>query len=453
MYELTELFLYKFIFITELLVAMHLYSFRRKKRNHFPLRAILSGAACFVLGYLYPVASFSAGYSSIMFFALFVICAASLYFVYDSSIKQLFFLSVAAYTTQHFSHELYSLLANAFNLVTEATMGMYGNTKVEIDFTSAQFWFVCLVYIEVYFLCYWFLYKVFGKKINREKLEINNFSVAVMSGLILAVDIVINAITVYIPDGYSRYYSFLTCIYNLICCSLILYIQVSMCLQKRLESEVETLSLLLHQSEERFQQSRENVNLLNLKCHDLKHQIREYADGKKIDREYVKDIENIVKIYDSTVSTGNEALDLLLTEKSLSCLKNDVTLSCLADCSSLSFISDSDLYALFGNVIDNATEAVTQISDKSKRNVNLIVKNVNGFTSIEVDNYYSGNIRLGADGMPVTSKEDNGFHGFGLKSVEAIVARYDGDLKISLSDEIFSISILFSTPKNNPQTH
>lgn len=447
MYELTELFLYKFIFIAELLVAMHLYSFRRKKRSRYVLRIILTIFVCFILGYAYPIASFSAVYSSIMFFALFVICASSLIFVYDMSIKQLFFLSVAAYTTQHFSHELYSLLANAFSLVTDATMGMYGDSTVKIDLTSAKFWFVALVYIEVYLLCYWVLYKVFGKKINREKLEINNFSVAVMSGLILAVDIVINAITVYIPEGYSRYYSFLTCIYNLICCSLILYIQVSMCLQIRLKSEVETLSLLLHQSEERFQQSRENVNLLNLKCHDLKHQIREYADGKKIDQEYVKDIEDIINIYDSTVSTGNEALDLLLTEKSLSCLKNGITLSCLADCSSLSFISDSDLYALFGNIIDNATEAVTKISDKTKRNVNLIVKNVNGFISVEVDNYYSGNIRLGSDGMPITSKEDNGFHGYGLKSVEAIVARYDGDLKISLNDEIFSISILFSAPK------
>lgn len=447
MYKLTELFLYKFIFIAELLVAMHLYSFRRKKRNRYILRIILTVIACFALGYAYPIASFSAVYSSIMFFALFVICAASLIFVYDMSIKQLFFLSVAAYTTQHFSHELYSLLANAFSLVTDATMGMYGDSAVKLDFTSAKFWFICLVYVEVYFLCYWVLYKAFGKKINRERLEINNFSVAVMSGLILAVDIVINAITVYIPEGYSRYYSFLTCIYNLICCSLILYIQVSMCLQIRLKSEVETLSLLLHQSEERFQQSRENVNLLNLKCHDLKHQIREYADGKKIDREYVKDIENIVNIYDSTVSTGNEALDLLLTEKSLSCLKNGITLSCLADCSLLSFISDSDLYALFGNIIDNATEAVTKLSDKTKRNINLIVKNINGFISVEVDNYYSGNISLGLDGMPITSKEDNGFHGYGLKSVEAIVARYDGDLKISLNDEIFSISILFSAPK------
>lgn len=448
MYEMTQLFLYKFVFIAELLIATYLYSFRCKKRSHFIVRATISSAVCFLLGYLYPVASFSAGYSSIMFFVLFFICAASLIFVYDMPIKQVFFLSVAAYTTQHFAHELYSLIANAFQLVTDAAMGMYGDSLVDFSLSSPKTWFVFLVYIEVYLFSYWFLYRLFGRKINREDVRINNFSVAVMSALILAVDVVLNAVAVYVPDGYSKVYSFLTCTYNLICCMLILYIQVSMCMQKKLEKEVEILSLLLHQSEEQYLQSNENVTLLNLKCHDLKHQIREYGGERQIDEEYIRDIENIVNIYDSTVKTGNDALDLIFTEKSLLCLKNGITLTCLADCSKLNFISDADLYGLFGNIIDNAIEAVTKISDKEKRNINLIVKNVNSFVSVEVDNYYVEPITLGSDGLPSTTKKDKNYHGYGLKSVAMIVDRYDGVLKVSIEKEIFSLSILFPFSKN-----
>lgn len=103
--------------------------------------------------------------------------------------------------------------------------------------------------------------------------------------------------------------------YNLICCILILYIQVKLCVQKKLESEVQTLSFLLHQSEEQYRQSNENIMLLNLKCHDLKHQIREYTQKHTLDEEYIKDLENIVNIYDSPVKTGNDALDLILTGK------------------------------------------------------------------------------------------------------------------------------------------
>ena len=450
MYQWTELFLYKVVFIAELLVAMHLYSFRRKKRNRYPLRIAISVIACMLLGYAYPVASFSAWYSSVMFLVLFFICAATLFFVYELPFKQVFFLSVSAYTTQHFAHELYSLFANAFQLVSKATMGMYGDALVEISFTSSKTWFVGLVYVEVYFLSYWLLYKLFGTKINREDVRINNFYIAVMAALILVVDIVMNAVSVYIPEGYSKVYSFLTCIYNLICCMLILYLQVSMCVQKKLERELETLSLLLHQSKEQYRQSDENITLLNLKCHDLKHQIREYAGKREIEEEYIRDLENIVNIYDSPVKTGNDALDLIFTEKSLLCHKNEITLTCLADCSRLNFISSADLYGLFGNIIDNAIDAVTKLSDKDKRHIDLVVKNVNCFVSIQVDNYYTGKIQLDESGLPMTTKEDKNYHGYGLKSIAMIIDKYNGDLKLSVGKEIFSLSILFPIAEKPP---
>lgn len=443
MYALTELFLYKFVFIVELLVSMHLFSFRTKKKNKYILRLVLGVMVCLALGYAYPVASFSAWYSSLMFFVLFFICAASLWFIYDLPVKLIFFLSVSAYTAQHFAHELYSLIANAAQLVTSSTMGMYGSEPIDFSFSSPKWWFAILVYIEVYFFSYWLLYKLFGKKINREDVRINNFSIAVIAALILVVDIVMNAITVYIPEGYSRTYTFLTCIYNLICCMLILYIQVSMCLQRKLERELETVSLLLHQSEEQFRQSNENINLLNMKCHDLKHQIREYAGRRGLEEEYIKELENVVNIYDSPVKTGNGALDLILTEKSLLCRKNEICLTCLADCSRLGFISDTDLYSLFGNIIDNAMEAVIKITEKGKRGINVIVKNVNSFISIEVDNYYTGELKLDDEGLPVTTKVDKNYHGYGLKSVSMIIDKYGGDLKISVDKEIFSLSILF----------
>jgi len=298
--------------------------------------------------------------------------------------------------------------------------------------------------VEVYLASYWVLYKLFGKKINREDVRINNFSIAVIAALILVVDIVMNAVTVYIPEGYNRTYVVLSCIYNLICCMLILYIQVSMCVQKKLERELETVSLLLHQSEEQYRQSNENIMLLNLKCHDLKHQIREYTQKRTIDEEYIKDLENIVNIYDSPVKTGNAALDLILTEKSLSCRKNRISLTCLADCSRLGFITDADLYGLFGNLIDNAVEAVMKTEDEGKREISINVRNVNSFISIEVENYFSGEVLLDDSGLPVTTKKDKNYHGFGLKSVSRIVEKYGGDLKISAENGIFSVYILFS---------
>ena len=443
MYDLTELFVYKFVFIAELLVAMHLFFFRRKKRSLYPLRIAIGAVICLGLGGAYPIAFYSAWYSSVMFFVLFTLCALSFAFIYYATAKQIFFLSVAAYTAQHSAHEIYALLANSFKLVVSPTMGMYGDSPINLIFDDRVVWVNLLVYIEIYFACYWILYNIFGKKVNKEEMQIKNFHVVVMAALILIVDIILNAVAVYISAGYSREYTYLTSFYNLICCSLIFYIQISLCVERNLRNELEIVSVLFHESEKRFKRSEENVMLLNLKCHDLKHQIREYAGKVSIDKEYVKDLVDIVDIYDSSVKTGNAALDLILTEKSLFCHRNKIILTCLADCSRLKFISDADLYSLFGNIVDNAIEAVMKITDKGKRSINVIVKNVGTFVSIEVDNYFSSGLIFDADGLPKTDKLEEGYHGFGLKSIKMITEKYGGDLNISANDNIFSLSILF----------
>ena len=222
-----------------------------------------------------------------------------------------------------------------------------------------------------------------------------------------------------------------------------------MCIQRQLEKDVDTLSVLLHQSEEQYKQSNENIKLLNLKCHDLKHQVREYTEKRSIDSQYIDDLVSLINIYDSSVKTGNEALDLILTEKSLLCHKNQINITCLADCSKLGFVSNSDLYSLFGNIIDNAIEAVTKLTDPHKREINLVVKNVNNFVSIDIENYYQGKIELDSDGLPKTTKDNENYHGFGLKSVLMIVNKYNGDLHINVDNSIFSLSILLLIPSEN----
>lgn len=449
MYELSELFVYKIIFMLELLIAMHLFAFRMKKRNHYVIRIIIGTILCILISLAFPLISYSSWYTSIMFLILFSLSMISMKFIYDVPFKTIFFFSVASYTSQHFAHEAYALLANITSLASSATMGMYGDTLFEIDLTSASTWFTILLYLETYLLSYWILYKVFGKKINQENVIISNFSIAIISAAILLVDIVLNAVTVYIENGYNKTYVFIESIYNLICCLLILYIQVSMCIQRQLEKDVDTLSVLLHQSEEQYKQSNENIKLLNLKCHDLKHQVREYTEKRSIDSQYIDDLVSLINIYDSSVKTGNEALDLILTEKSLLCHKNQINITCLADCSKLGFVSNSDLYSLFGNIIDNAIEAVTKLTDHHKREINLVVKNVNNFVSIDIENYYQGKIELDSDGLPKTTKDNENYHGFGLKSVLMIVNKYNGDLHINVDNSIFSLSILLLIPSEN----
>ena len=242
---------------------------------------------------------------------------------------------------------------------------------------------------------------------------------------------------------YNRVYYVVIGIYNLLSCLMVLYLQFFVMDNRRLKNELEITSQLLHQSKIRYQDNKKNVDLINLKCHDLKHQIREHTAKGNITKDTINELEEIINIYDSNVRTGNEALDLILTEKSLLCQKANIKLSCLADCSKLSFIADSDLYCLFGNAIDNAVEAVMKIQDSNKRQINLIVRNVYSLVSISIENYYTGELIIGKDNLPVTTKSNKDYHGFGMKSIKMIVDKYHGDLKITKREDIFSLAILF----------
>ena len=62
----------------------------------------------------------------------------------------------------------------------------------------------------------------------------------------------------------------------------------------------------------------------------------------------------------------------------------------------------------------------------------------------QIDNYYEGSLEL-ADGLPVTTKEDKRNHGYGVKSIRAIVPKYDGELLIGTEGQVFSLQILIPT--------
>ena len=61
-----------------------------------------------------------------------------------------------------------------------------------------------------------------------------------------------------------------------------------------------------------------------------------------------------------------------------------------------------------------------------------------------MENYFSGEIKLDNAGLPITTKKDKDYHGYGIKSIMYISKKYNGDVRINVDNEnhIFSLSIL-----------
>lgn len=446
---ITELFAYKIIFVIEILFSLHLLSFYLPKKKYPVCRYILTILSCLLIAIIFPLfknVSYSWWYSSIMFLILFTCCAISLYFVYNISIQNIFLISITAYTSQHLAYQAYNVLTTFLSIEEKLSFISYGDIPLNVNITYLNIISFSILLI-VYVIIYTIVFIIFNERINKDEAKISNFSIVLISGLILLIDIIINSIIIYSDKFQGKEVSIIICTYNILCCLMVLFLLFNILDIKQLKTELTITSQLLNKAEEQYKQNKENVDLINIKCHDLKHQIRNFGNKANISNETVKELENIINIYDSNIKTNNDALDLILTEKSLLCQKKNINLKCFADCSKLNFITEADLYSLFGNMIDNAIEAVTKIEDVNKRSISLIVRNALSCTSIFISNYYDGKIILDNNWMPKTTKLNNGYHGYGLKSIKLIVDKYNGDFKIDIKDNIFMIQILFTEQK------
>ncbi len=228
--------------------------------------------------------------------------------------------------------------------------------------------------------------------------------------------------------------------------AVILYLENELFKKSDLRQEIEMMNLLHNNAREQYELSKENIALINQKCHDLKHQIRALRSATKEEWEqYLAEIENQVQIYEAIVKTGNEVLDTILTEKSLYCKERGITVSCVADGSQMDFINTIDLYAILGNAIDNAIEAVEKILVPEQRQIDVMIYKKQQFLAIHVVNPIPERL-VYEDELPVTTKRNKSDHGYGLKSIRYILRRYDGTLSISDEDGFFSLMLLIPIP-------
>ncbi len=240
--------------------------------------------------------------------------------------------------------------------------------------------------------------------------------------------------------------SVITRIFSITCCLFLFLIRSGFVTESHLEAEMETINQLHRKEQEQYKLSKANVDLINIKSHDLKKRLEQYEDRMiGLTSEEIAEIKESVAIYDTRVQTGNEILDTILTERSLICEQRGIKFSCIADGASLSFLTTGDTYSLFANAVDNAMEAVSKLRDPQKRIISLTIRKKLGMISILVDNYYEQEYVSFQNGLPVTTKEDDTSHGFGMKSIRNIVEKYGGEMHVS-ADDLFHLSILIPIP-------
>ena len=424
--------------VVTLTIPIFLLGHRLPHREDSLVRGIIAIAGLSV-GMIYPVA---AGYitglgaeeSFLAFSLLLGVYALLLLWVFDASLWQTLFCATAGYTLQNLASGLEVLISI---LVSHRASGLL-----------AEPWNNILGF-GIPLVVYAFGYLVFIRQIDRQGLALAEdksmlamFIVVVF--VIIGFDIVIKTL---VWDGIRFSSLVLIRLVHSLICAFVLFAEFEILYARRMIDEKAETERVLAERERQYRLSRENIEAINIKCHDIRHQIRHFADaGEAIDRDALVSIAREVNVYDSVVETGNEALDTILTEKSLACSNEDIVLSCIADGAALGFMSPSDTYSFFGNALDNAIEAVRKVKDPERRNITLNVARRGKMVAVSIENFYDVMPRF-QDGVPATTKKDKSSHGFGVKSMQATCARYNGTLHVGAKDGVFYLNALLAEPQ------
>lgn len=436
---ISNLTFYKFIFMIALLAAEWMFLFRLPAKSCLPLRMVLSTVVLTVITYLFPVLHYNAVYTSFMFTFFFAISIPMVKLCWDISWQDCIFCTVAGYSVQHLASVCYSLIS---------AVGGFDTFPFYSDSAFAINSFSILIMFEVYTLIYWILYQFFGSKIRHtENIAIQNPVLMLLLVVTVLVEIILNAFVTYrwyaVKDFVYYISSSLT---NIICTVSVLVIQFSLFRQKNLTEELSVVYQMWHQEQKQFEISKETIDAINIKCHDMRHMIHSIGEAQAINPQALFEIEESISIYDSITKTGNQALDIILAEKSLYCQKHDITISYIIDGEQLRFMHETDIYSLFGNLLDNAIQRVMHL-EKEKRVISITVRAEQQLLSINSHNYYAGNVIM-HQGIPMTDSADKQNHGFGIKSMILIIEKHGGTISFDARDQIFNLNIVIPIPSN-----
>lgn len=205
-----------------------------------------------------------------------------------------------------------------------------------------------------------------------------------------------------------------------------------------LTQQVENYATQLQEMSKTWQQAREYR-------HDMKQKyllIESYLNQneyEKIRNLYQQNVEVLTE--DEYISkTGNISFDTIVNYKAAVAKKNNIIVRLNTVIPYDMKLDDVDLYSLLGNMFDNAMEA-TQKVEADEREIKLTAKISGNNLYLEMENPYAGNLRKQGKNY-LTTKENRKEHGLGLRIVESIVKRHNGQILIDDKNNYFKVKVL-----------
>lgn len=180
------------------------------------------------------------------------------------------------------------------------------------------------------------------------------------------------------------------------------------------------------QTEQSYYQilDQQNQNLM-IYAHDAKKHlaaIQALNDDPQISS-YVKELSQQLQEYTHNCHSGNKLLDVMINKYTIDCEMRGIRFEHDVKVCNLAQLDDIDLVAILGNLMDNAVAAAQQSTAKA---ISLNTVHRNSYSVIILSNSCDFPPKQSGNHL-ISPKSDASAHGFGLKSVEKAIRKYQGD--------------------------
>lgn len=417
-------FLKQYGFFLQLLFPFLIFMINGNKRKYFLFRLFgvitITSSLYFLPSLIINVFDYVYIISDIILFCL-------SFFLYDEKPFVLFFTAIASFGLQH-------IIWNNFFLLYENIPNMKSLNDLALNAI-----FIADLLIS-YILVFILIFKT-KLKINYRPKEWFSF---ILSLVILITVIFLAQLIPLVQEKWNfvnRLYANLAVLLCLIIQFGYPYLYDIIIKDRKLVEEKKILENMLIVQASQQKLGKETTDILNLKIHDMKNQlsvIKTLHGQTRIDS--ITELENSIDVYSSIAKTGNEALDIVLTQKGLICSSKNIKFTYIIDGKSFSFMKPTDITSLFGNILDNAIESASD-EDNDYKLIKLSCETKKDFLQIQETNYCHKDLKF-KNGLPITAKEDKTSHGYGMKSISYIIEKYQGQIKVILENNIFHLYIL-----------
>ncbi len=165
---------------------------------------------------------------------------------------------------------------------------------------------------------------------------------------------------------------------------------------------------------------------------------------------YLDELQAPVEEMTDTLWTGDETVDYLINSKAVTAREKGIRYEVEVEFPRGTNLQSADLCAILGNLLDNALDAAKQVPKSQDPFVRLVIRRINHMLVLKAENNF---VHAPAEeaGVLKTSKEGNGLHGWGLKSAQTAAAKYDGLVRTSYTERIFTAVVTLSYQGISPE--